>query len=74
VRCSLVGILKPGFQQNTARHGAFRIPLKYPREIRSYLDPLKGKEVMIFSVDWLTGGAGFVQHNSEKEMTTVCVL
>jgi hypothetical protein len=48
--------------------------MKYPREIRNYLEPLKGKEVMVFSVDWLVGGTGFVKHNNDKEMATVCVL
>lgn len=74
MRCILAGIAQPGVQRNAGRVGASRLPMKYPREIRNYLEPLKGKEVMVFSVDWLVGGTGFVKHNNDKEMATVCVL
>ena len=74
MRCILAGIAQPDVQQNAGRVGASRLPMKYPREIRNYLEPLKGKEVMIFSEDWLVGGTGFVKHNKDKEMATVCVL
>ena len=74
MRCILAGISQPGFQRNAGRIGASRQPMKYPHEIHHYLNPLKGKEVMIFSVDWLVGGTGHVRHTNNREMANVCIL
>ena len=74
MRCTLAGISQPSLQRNAGRIGASRPPMQYPREIRNYLEPLKGKEVMIFSVNWLAGGAGFIKNINDKEMTTLCIM
>ena len=80
VRCTLFGISQPGYQKippqqrNSARYGGSRLPMKYPNEVRQFLSPLHGKEVMVFAMDWLYGETGFVKGSRGKELAAFSVL